>query len=64
MTTYVVDDLALVAGLANMGQEHHRRELSRLLHGATTGGPALDVPACCLVAAAVERPALDTAVST
>ena len=58
MTTYVVDDLVLTAGLADLGQEHHRRELSRLLHDAMAGGPGVDVPACCLVAAAVVRPAL------
>jgi hypothetical protein len=55
---YVLDDLVLTAGLAGTGREHHRRELSRLLHGAIAGGPALDIPACCLAAAALIRPAL------
>lgn len=39
MTGYVVDDLALIAGLTGTGSELHRRELSRLLHGAIDGGP-------------------------
>jgi len=55
---YVLDDLALIAGLAGTGSEHHRRELSRLLHGAIDGGPALEVPAFCLTAAALVRPVL------
>jgi hypothetical protein len=55
---YVIDDLVLITGLADPRQERHRRELSRLVHGAIEGGPALDVPACCLVAAALTRPAL------
>jgi hypothetical protein len=45
VTGYVLDDLVLTAGLAGTGREHHRRELSRLLHGAIAGGPTLDVPA-------------------
>jgi hypothetical protein len=44
VTGYVLDDLALIAGLAGTGSEHHRRELSRLLHGAIDGGmPVLTV---------------------
>ncbi|WP_322780504.1 hypothetical protein [Frankia sp. Cas4] len=38
MSGYVLDDLALSAGLAGTGSEHHRRELSRLLRGAIDGG--------------------------
>jgi hypothetical protein len=55
---YILDDSALIAGLAGDGSEHHRRELSRLVHGAIDGGPALDIPAFCLTTAAVARPAL------
>jgi hypothetical protein len=55
---YVLDDLALGAGLIGTGSEHHRRELSRLLSGAVDGGPSLDVPALCLAAVAALRPAL------
>jgi protein-L-isoaspartate(D-aspartate) O-methyltransferase len=55
---YVLDDLALSAGLVGTGGEHHRRELSRLLRGAIDGGPTLDVPALCLAEAAAARPAL------
>jgi hypothetical protein len=55
---YILDDLALIAGLAGTGSEHHRRELSRLVHGAIDGGLALDVPAFCLTTASVARPAL------
>jgi hypothetical protein len=58
MSGYVLDDLALSAGLAGAGSEHHRRELSRLLRGAIDGGPRLDVPAMCLAAAATLRPAI------
>jgi hypothetical protein len=58
VTGYVLDDLALSAGLAGTGSEHHRRELSRLLRGAIDGGPRLDVPALCLAAATAVRPAL------
>jgi hypothetical protein len=58
VTGYVVDDLALIAGLAGHGSEHQRRELSRLLHCAIDGGPALEVPALCLTAAATARPAI------
>lgn len=57
MNTYVVDDAALVAGLA-AGTESQRRELSRLLHGALEGGPSLHLPALCLTAAAIVRPAI------
>jgi hypothetical protein len=55
---YVLDDLALSAGLAGTGSEHHRRELSRLLRGAIDGGPSLDVPALRLAEATATRPAL------
>jgi hypothetical protein len=55
---YILDDSALIAGLAGAGSEHHRRELSRLIHGAIDGGPALDIPALCLTTATVVRPAL------
>ncbi len=58
MSGYVLDDLALSAGLAGTGSEHHRRELSRLLRGAIDGGPSLDVPALCLAEATTARPAL------
>lgn len=34
MTGYIIDDSVLIAGLTGAGQEHHRRELSRLMHGA------------------------------
>jgi hypothetical protein len=47
VTGYAVDDLTLIAGLAGTGSEHHRRELSRLLHDAIDGGPTLDIPALC-----------------
>jgi hypothetical protein len=55
---YVLDDLALSAGLAGAGNEHHRREISRLLRDAIERGPSLDVPALCLAAAAALRPAV------
>jgi hypothetical protein len=58
VTGYVLDDLALIAGLAGAGSEHHRRELSRLLHGSIDGGPTLDIPALCLTAAGMVRPAV------
>ena len=58
MTGYVLDDLALIGGLAEAGNEHYRRELSRLWHGAIDGGPTLDLPALCLTAACVVRPAV------
>ncbi len=58
MSGYVLDDLALGAGLAGTGSEHQRRELSRLLRGAIDGGPTLDVPALCLAEATAARPAL------
>ncbi|KXK59258.1 hypothetical protein AWW66_25235 [Micromonospora rosaria] len=52
MSGYVLDDLALLAGLT--GQEQHRRELSRLLHDAVGGGPRLAIPAFCLAGLAAE----------
>lgn len=52
---YVLDDLALVAGLGGTGDERHRRELSRMIHRATEGGPVLDVPALCLTEATTAR---------
>jgi hypothetical protein len=55
---YILDDLALSAGLVGTGTEYHRREVSRLLHAAVEGGPTLDIPALCLSAAAAARPAL------
>ncbi|HET8684125.1 MAG TPA: hypothetical protein VFM54_19965 [Micromonosporaceae bacterium] len=58
MSGYVLDELALVGGLAGAGSEHQRRELSRLLRGAIEGGPALDIPALCLSAAAAVRPTI------
>lgn len=58
MSGYVLDDRVLTAGLASAGSEHHRRELSRLLHSAIDGGPMLDLPALCLATAAVVRPAI------
>ncbi|MBT8224431.1 MAG: hypothetical protein HKP61_16380 [Dactylosporangium sp.] len=58
MTGYIIDDSVLVAGLTGAGKEHHHRELSRLLHGAIDGGPALDAPALCLTTAAEVRPAI------
>ena len=58
MNGYVVDDLALGAGLVGTGSEHQRRELSRLLRGAIDGGPTLDVPALCLAEVTAARPAV------
>lgn len=58
MSGYVLDDLALTAGLAGGGSEHHRREFSRLVSGALVGGPSLDLPALCLAKATELRPAL------
>jgi hypothetical protein len=55
---YVLDDLALIAGLTADGDEHHRRELSRLLIAAVNRGPFIAVPALCLTTAAVRRPAI------
>jgi hypothetical protein len=55
---YVLDDLALIAGLTSAGAEHHRRELSRLLIAAIDHGPGVAVPALCLTAAVVRRPAI------
>jgi len=54
---YVLDDVALIAGLVG-NIEHHRRELSRLLHDAIDGGPTLEIPALCLSTAALARPAI------
>ena len=58
MSGYVLDDLALVAGLTDKGEEHHRRELSRLLISAVDRGPSIAVPAMCLAHAALFRPAI------
>jgi hypothetical protein len=58
MSGYVLDDLALIAGLTDEGAEPHRRELSRLLVAAIGHGPTIAVPALCLAAAAVRRPAV------
>ncbi len=55
MSGYVLDDLALVAGLTAATDEHHRRELSRLINDAVEGGPTLSVPALCLTEAATAR---------
>ncbi|MDQ7907289.1 hypothetical protein RB614_22495 [Phytohabitans sp. ZYX-F-186] len=55
MTGYILDDLALVAGLAATAGEHERREMSLLIHDAIHGGPPLDVPALCLSEAATAR---------
>jgi hypothetical protein len=52
---YVVDDLALVAGLTSTADERHRHELSWLIDDAVKGGPALDVPALCLTEATTAR---------
>ncbi|BCB82265.1 hypothetical protein GCM10022251_46900 [Phytohabitans flavus] len=52
---YVLDDLALVAGLGGASGEHYRRELSRMIHRAAEGGPMLDVPALCLAEATTAR---------
>ena len=51
MYGYAVDHLALGAGLAASGDEHERRELSRLLSDALGGGPFLEFPALCVAAA-------------
>jgi hypothetical protein len=58
VTGYVLDDLALIAGLGHAGTEHDRREVSRLLHDALKGGPVVDLPALCLTAAATVRSAI------
>jgi hypothetical protein len=58
VTGYVLDDLALSGGLAGRGSEHERREVSRLVHDALDGGPSLDIPALCLTAVGVQRPAI------
>jgi hypothetical protein len=55
VTGYVLDDLALTAGLAGGGSERHRRELSRLMHDAAAGGPTLKAPALCLAATSAMR---------
>jgi hypothetical protein len=57
LTGYVIDDAAVIAGLA-AGAEAQRRELSRLLHSAYDGGPSLHIPALCLVAVAGLQPSL------
>jgi hypothetical protein len=53
---YVLDHLALTAGLAGRGTEHQQREMSRLLISAMDGGPPLTLPAVCLAVTAEERP--------
>lgn len=58
MSGYVLDDLALIAGLTTDGEEQHRREVSRLLIAAIERGPTICVPALCLAAAAVRRPTM------
>lgn len=58
MTGYVLDDLALTAGLDEPGEEHHRREFSRLLRDAIDGGPSLAIPALCLASAVAVRSAI------
>jgi len=58
VTGYVLDDLALTAGLDEFSEEHHRREFSRLLRDAIDGGPGLAIPALCLAGAAVVRSAI------
>jgi hypothetical protein len=55
---YVLDDLAVVAGLGEHGTEHHRREFARLLVGAVDGGLAVACPAICLAIAGQTRPAI------
>jgi hypothetical protein len=55
VTGYVVDDSALVVGLSSAGTGQERREFSRLIAGAYSGGPGLDVPAMCLIEAAKWR---------
>jgi hypothetical protein len=55
---YILDDLALIAGLTADGDEHYRRELSRLLIAAVNHGPFVAVPALCLATAAIRRPAI------
>jgi hypothetical protein len=52
---YVLDDLALVAGLVGSAGEHHRRGLAWLIDDAVNGGPLLDVPALCLTEATTAR---------
>ena len=56
MSGYVIDDLALAAGLGGIGTEHDRRELSRLIADAVRGGPGLQVPALCAWDAEQVRP--------
>jgi hypothetical protein len=55
---YVIDDLALAAGLGGLGTEHERRELSRLISDAARGGPYLCLPALCVSAAENIRPGI------
>lgn len=47
MTGYVLDDLALSAGLTGTGDEHHRREFSRLISRVTPGRAAGLASAAC-----------------
>ena len=58
MSGYVLDHLALIAGLSGAGTEHQRRAISRLLDGAAVGGPTLDLPALCLTATSSSRPGI------
>ena len=58
MSSYILDHLALTAGLGGTGSEHQRRETSRLLHATVEGGPSLVVPALCLAETAGARPAI------
>ncbi|BCB87651.1 PIN domain-containing protein [Phytohabitans suffuscus] len=60
---YVLDDLALVAGLAGTAGEQPRRGLSWLIHSAVTGAVALDVPALCLAEATTARRSIATHVA-
>ncbi|EFC85161.1 hypothetical protein [Parafrankia sp. EUN1f] len=58
MSGYILDDLALRAGLVGSGSQHQRRELSRLLHDAVEGGPPLEIPSLCLAQVVLGQPAL------
>lgn len=64
MTGYVLDDSALVAGLGDAGEEHHRREFSRLLRDVIDGGPSLMIPALCLAHAAAARSSIADHIAT
>jgi hypothetical protein len=55
---YVLDHLALTAGLTGAGSEHERREFSRVLQAALEGGPTIAVPAVCLATTAGVGPAV------